>query len=133
MTCFAYLVFEVAGLYRGGRGLTPFPLGKSRALWFCNALPRISSPGGIILCPVYLLICGNVCGPRLLGSFSREFWWVFQLLWAVPPVIPLPVFTCPRRTFPQHGTCGPVFIYTGYSPLPFSQLKNSSPLLIYGD
>ena len=41
--CFAYSVFEVAGSNRGGRGLTPFSLGKSRALWFCHALPRTSS------------------------------------------------------------------------------------------
>ena len=30
-------------------------------------------PRGIILCSTYLLIRGSVCGPRLLGSFSREF------------------------------------------------------------
>ena len=39
-------------MYRVGWGLTPFPLGKSRAPWFCHALPRIFScpcllaPGG---------------------------------------------------------------------------------------
>ena len=50
-----------------------------------------------------------------------------------PPVFPMPMFTRPWQTFPQHGTRGPVFIYTGYSPLLFPQLENSSPLLIYGD
>ena len=28
-------------MYRVGRGLTLFPLGKSRTPWFCHALPRI--------------------------------------------------------------------------------------------
>ena len=46
-----------------------------------------------------------------------------------PPVFPMPVFTCPGRTSPQHGTHGPVFIHTGYSPLLFLQLENSSPFL----
>ena len=50
-----------------------------------------------------------------------------------PPVFPMPVFTHPGRTFPQDGTRGPVFIYTGYSPLLFPHLENSSPFLIYGD
>ena len=43
--CFAYSVFEVAWMYRVGRGLTPFPLRKSRAPWFCVALPQISPRG----------------------------------------------------------------------------------------
>ena len=53
--CFAYSVFEVAWTYRVGQGLTPFPLGKSHAPWFCHALPRIFScpcllaPGGFSL------------------------------------------------------------------------------------
>ena len=34
----------------------------------------------------------------------------------------------PRADFPQHGTRGPVFIYTGYSLLLLPQLENSSPL-----
>ena len=36
----------------------------------------------------------------------------------------------PQVDFPQHGTRGPVFIYTGYSPLLFHSWKSSSPLPI---
>ena len=31
-------------------------------------------PGGIILCPAYLLVRGSICGARPLVSFFKEFW-----------------------------------------------------------
>ena len=47
-------------------------------------------PWGNVLCPVYLLVRGSVCGLRLLGSFSREF--MVGLLATVdsPPSFPYP-------------------------------------------
>ena len=65
--------------------------------------------------------------------------WMYRVGWGLTP-FPLGKPQVPRfcdarvyslrADFPQHGTRGPVFIYTGYSPLLFSQLESSSPLPI---
>ena len=46
------------------------------------------SPQGIILCPAYLLVRGSVCGPRLWGSFFREFMVGLPATVDSPPVPP---------------------------------------------
>ena len=59
------------------------------------------SPGGIILCPAYLLIRGNVCGLRLLGSFSREFMVGLPATGAVPLFFPCPCLLGPGGLSPS--------------------------------
>ena len=75
----------MAGSDRGGRGLTLFSLGKSRALWFCQALPRTSS-----------------LGDYSVSSLSVSSW---KYLRAAPIGL-----LCQG----VQGICRPVFIYTGY-------------------
>ena len=98
--CFAYSVFEVAGLYRGGRGLTPFSLGKSRALWFCHALPRIFS-----------------LGDYSVSSLSVSLW---KCLQAAPIGLLFQGVQGIRR---------PVFIYTGYPRCYSHSCKTHHPSL----
>ena len=72
VTCFAYSVFEVAWPDRNERGLTLFTWEiPNHMVLSCSSSNFF--PGGIILCPAYLLVRGNICGARPLVSFFKEF------------------------------------------------------------
>ena len=77
----------------------------------------------------YLSIHGSVCGPCLLGSSFRKLR-VGPLLAKYGPLSPTLMFTRPGQVFPN--TVPMVwYLFTLVTPLlPFSQLENSSPLLI---
>ena len=80
--------------------MTPFPLGKSQALWFCHALPRISSPGDYSV-----------------SSLSVSLW---KCLLAAPIGF---LFQG------VHGIHRPVFIYTGYPRYSSHSCKTHHPFL----
>ena len=83
-------------------------------------------PWGIILCPAYLLVCGSVCGPLLLGSFFREFT-------VGPPTtvdsFPMPMFILPKADFPP-ARYPSSSVYLHWLPrCPLHSCKTHHPLL----
>ena len=72
-------------------------------------------PWGIILCPAYLLVHGSVCGPRLLGSFFREFMVGLPATVDSPPVFPHARVYLPQADFPP-ARYPPSSIYLHWLP-----------------